>query len=131
MAGPHRAWLQAQEARHHHRRAWRRFFEDWDILLAPVIASPPILHDQTGTFADRTVVINGEPRPYLDLVSWTTLIGGAELPSTVVPVGLTGDGLPVGIQVIGPHLEDRTALAAARVVEQLLGGFRPPPLAST
>ena len=52
---------------------------------------------------------------------------GAELPSTVVPVGRTPDGLPVGIQVIGGHGEDRTTLAVARVLEGLLGGYEPPP----
>ena len=55
------------------------------------------------------------------------MIGGAELPSTVVPVGRTPDGLPVGIQVIGGHGEDRTTLAVARVLEGLLGGYEPPP----
>jgi amidase len=34
----------------------------------------------------------------------------------------------VGIQVIGPYLEDRTTLAAARLLEELLGGYEPPPL---
>ncbi len=50
-------------------------------------------------------------------------------PSTVVPVGRTSGGLPVGIQVVGPFLGDRTALAVAGRLEQLTGGFDPPPLA--
>jgi amidase len=49
------------------------------------------------------------------------------LPATVVPVGLTGAGLPVGIQIVGPYLEDRTMLVVARCIEELLGGFVPPP----
>jgi amidase len=49
------------------------------------------------------------------------------LPATVVPVGLTAAGLPVGIQIVGPYLEDRTTLAVARCIEELLGGFVPPP----
>jgi amidase len=44
----------------------------------------------------------------------------------VVPVGRTASGLPVGIQIVGPYLEDRTTLAVGRLVEQLLGGFVPP-----
>ena len=51
----------------------------------------------------------------------------AYLPATVVPIGLTRDGLPVGLQIAGPYLEDRTTLAIAREVERLLGGFQPPP----
>jgi amidase len=34
--------------------------------------------------------------------------------------------LPVGIQIVGPYLEDRTPLAFAAQLESLLGGFEPP-----
>ena len=89
------------------------FFSDWDVLLAPVCVAPPIPHYNQGSLATRTVVIDGVVRPYIHLILWTTLIGSASLPSTVVPVGGTAGGLPIGIQVIGPHLEDRTALVGA------------------
>ncbi len=36
-------------------------------------------------------------------------------------------GLPVGWQVIGPHLEDRTPLAFARLANEVVGAFVPPP----
>jgi hypothetical protein len=49
------------------------------------------------------------------------LIGGAYLPATVVPVGFTTDGLPLAVQVVGPCLEDRTALAVARALRSALG----------
>ena len=42
----------------------------------------------------------------MDTLAWTGLVGVAYLPSTVVPVGRVGD-LPVGVQVVGPYLEDR------------------------
>jgi amidase len=45
----------------------------------------------------------------------------------VAPVGLTRGGLPIGIQVIGPYLEDRTPLAFAGLLEREFGGFRGPP----
>ena len=107
----------------------RRFFDQWDVLLAPVCVTAAIAHDtRRATSPSRTVTVDGVERPYLDLMMWTTMIGSAELPSTVVPVGRTPDGLPVGIQVVGPHLEDRTTLAAARIVEGLTGGYQPPPL---
>ena len=51
----------------------------------------------------------------------------AYLPATAVPVGRTAGGLPVGVQIVGPYLEDRTTLAVARCIEELLGGFVPPP----
>ena len=59
--------------------------------------------------------------------NWMALATLTHLPATVVPVCRTAAGLPVGVQIVGPHLEDRTTLAVARQVEELLGGFTPPP----
>ena len=53
--------------------------------------------------------------------------GVAFLPATAVPAGRTPSGLPVGLQIVGPYLEDRTTLALARVVAEATGGFEPPP----
>jgi amidase len=47
----------------------------------------------------------------------------------VVPAGRTADGLPVGIQIIGPYLEDRTVTDVARRIAALTGGFHAPPVA--
>jgi Asp-tRNA(Asn)/Glu-tRNA(Gln) amidotransferase A subunit family amidase len=41
--------------------------------------------------------------------------------TTVVPVGFTTDGLPLAVQIVGPYLEDRTALAVARALRSALG----------
>ena len=49
------------------------------------------------------------------------------LPSTVFPAGLTGEGLPVGIQAIGPEYGDLTCMEFARLIGQVIGGFQPPP----
>jgi amidase len=61
------------------------------------------------------------------MFGWVALATVACLPATVVPVGRTPAGLPVGIQIVGPYLEDRTTLAVARRMEELLGGFVPAP----
>jgi amidase len=63
----------------------------------------------------------------MDMFGWVGLATVAYLPSTVVPVGRTATGLPVGVQIVGPYLEDRTTLAVARCIEELLGGFVAPP----
>ena len=125
----HRGWLGLDRERARVRRAWAAFFENHDVLLCPVIACPPFPHLQTGSFVDRTIEIDGATRPYRDLIWWTVLIGMAYLPSTVVPVGRTVDGLPIGVQVVGPYLEDRTTLAVARALVELCGPITPPPMA--
>ncbi len=73
------------------------------------------------------LVANGEPRSYLDVLGWAGLTLNAYLPVTTVPVGLTQDGLPIGVQVVAPYLGDRTALAAARLLEEHHRRFVAPP----
>jgi amidase len=48
------------------------------------------------------------------------------LPATTAPIGLTKDGLPVGIQIIGPYLEDATPIDLAGKLTEIIGGFQPP-----
>lgn len=108
---------------------WADFFTRHDIMLCPVVVTEAIPHVHEGGLYSRSIVIDGVERTYADLIAWTSFIGFVRLPSTVVPVGLTPDGLPVGIQIVAPFLEDRTALAFARHVEQLLGGVQTPPMA--
>ncbi len=125
----HRDWLLLNERRQEHRLRWAEFFRHHDVLLCPVSASTAFPHQHDGNLYSRQITINGATRPYADLIAWTSFIGYVHLPSTVVPVGLTPDGLPVGIQVVAPFLEDRTGLAVARLLEQLLGGYQIPPMA--
>jgi amidase len=52
------------------------------------------------------------------------------LPATVVPIGKSDDGLPIGAQLIGPLLEDHTPLRFAELLELEFGGFEKPHLQS-
>jgi len=121
-----RDWLIAHERRERMRARWAAFFRDFDVLLCPVMLTPAFVQDLS-EFTRRTIVVNGEPRPYLEQIQWPGLISMALLPSTVIPVGRTAGGLPVGVQIVGPYLEDRTPLAFAAAAERELGGFVPPP----
>ena len=69
------------------------------------------------------------PTQQSDLIDWTALVGSAYLPSTVAPLGLTDTGLPIGVQIVGPFLSDRTTIAFARAIEDAVGGYTPPPRA--
>jgi amidase len=126
----HRDWLFANERREQLRMMLAGFFQDVDALLMPVTVVPAIPHDHSEPFTDRTIPTNGGTRPYTDLFGWIALTTLAYLPATVVPVGRTREGLPVGIQIVGPYLEDRTTLAVGRCVTEVLGGFIPPPAAA-
>ena len=73
----------------------------------------------------RTIDVDGTRRPYVDLLKGLGRTGGPWLPASVGRVRAIG-GLPVGVQVAGPFLEDRTTLAVGRFLQEALGGFRRP-----
>jgi fatty acid amide hydrolase 2 len=47
-------------------------------------------------------------------------------PATVVPTGLNDEGLPLGIQIVGPYGKDHLTLACAEFIETTFGGWQPP-----
>jgi amidase len=113
--------------------AWRRFFERYDVILCPIMPTVAFPHDHSGNGPghigqySRTVTVDGRPCPYLNGLQWPGLATVANLPATAIPTGKRIDGLPMGVQVIGPYLEDRTTLRFAQLAEQALGGFIPAP----
>jgi amidase len=128
---PHRAWDIMQRERGAIRQRWAEFFGDIDILLCPVAPVPPFRHihsSEGSNWIHGTLADHGD-RPYSDLIGWSALTGSVYLPVTVPPVGRTAEGLPVGIQVVAPYLHDRTALAFARCMVDVIGGYQPPPAA--
>lgn len=122
-----RDWNVANEARERMRQQWARFFEGHDVLLCPVMPTTAFPHDHNPDPLARTVLVNGEPRPSSEGTVWAGFVGMCFLPATVAPVGRTVDGLPVGIQIVGPYLEDRTTIDFARRMAEVVGGFEPPP----
>jgi len=125
----HREWLAHNERRLQIRERWREFFQRYDVILLPVQPRGAIPHDQSMPQWERTVDIDGVERPYLDLFGWTGPAGVGMLPATVVPAGLGDDGLPIGVQIVGPYLHDRTTLRAAALIAKLAGGCPKPSLA--
>lgn len=121
-----REWVISNEARTHIRWAWHRFFNDYDIVLMPIMASSAFEHDHR-PFHERTITVNGAPQDYFSQVYWAGLPTNAYLPSTVVPTGLDDSGLPIGIQVVGPEYGDLITLGVARGLEKLGFAFTPPP----
>jgi amidase len=109
------------------KAAWAAFFRDYDALLIPVMPVVAIPHDHNPDVDARTITVNGETRAYGDQYAWLQSIGVVHLPAVVAPAGLTSGGLPVGVQIVGPHLEDRTPIDVAARIAEVTGGFQPPP----
>ena len=87
------------------RWRWHEYFQQYDILITPMMATPAFKHDQR-PFAERTLQVDNQERPYFEQVFWAGLTGVAYLPSTVIPTGLNDLGLPIGVQIVGPQYGD-------------------------
>jgi amidase len=117
----------ANEERERYRVRWDELFASYDVLLCPIVTTTAIPHTLGGDYFNRRITVNGKPREYLELIAWAGVIGMALLPATVAPVGRAADGLPVGVQIVGPYLEDLTTIDfAARLAEVTGGAERPP-----
>jgi len=109
------------------RAQWQAYFEEVDVFLSPVVFTAAFVHDHREPKASRRIETPEGLRNYWDTLRWiepATLTG---CPATVAPVGRTTSGLPVGIQVMGPYLEDATPITFAGLLSTEFGGFAPPP----
>ncbi len=123
----HRAWGNANEARTRLRYTWHEFFQRFDVLLTPVAATAAFPHNRNPNRDERTVNVNGKSAPYAEQLFFAGLASLSYLPATAAPIGLTEEGLPVGLQIIGPEGEDPTTIEFARLLAAEIGGFVPPP----
>ena len=122
----HRDWLRADFARQGLKQRWRALFREFDVVICPPAAMPALPHDQSTPQEERKLDIGGKEFPYLHQLVWAELATTCGLPATVIPIGVT-NGLPIGVQIIGPEFEDRTPLAFAGLIEREFGGFVAPP----
>jgi amidase len=124
----HREWLAADAARRQLAQQWHAFFSECDVVLYPSAAVPAFPHDHSEPIEDRHLEIDGETHPYYDVCFiWADPATTCGLPATAVPINRSPTGLPIGLQIIGPYLEDSTTIAFADLLEREFGGFVPPP----
>jgi amidase len=123
----HMDWLGLNERRHRLRLAWDAFFHDYDLLLCPVTSSPAFPHDHSPDRVARTIIVNNKKVPAFDQLFWAGYSGVTFLPATAAPIGQSSDGLPIGVQIVGPQYGDYTCIEFAKLLEQEYRGFEPPP----
>ena len=100
-----------------------RFLEQmnrYPILLCPVSAGPAFRHgERSWTIEEKTV-------EYLDYFSYSQCFNLLGNPAAVVPMGISSEGLPIGVQIVGRPWEEERVLAVAARIERAGGWIEPP-----
>ncbi|WP_329407218.1 amidase family protein [Streptomyces sp. NBC_00704] len=114
----HRTWLRANEERLRLQQTWHRFFADgqYDVLITPAAPTAAI------PAGSRSLTVDGVERSFFEQTGWANLTSHVGLPSLVMPISHGADGLPIGVQLVGPAYSDRTLLVMAEHLAPLLGG---------
>jgi amidase len=95
---------------------------EFPVLLCPAAAVPAFRHNE------RTWMIDGKEVSYLDAVRYTQWFNALACPAALVPVGVSPEGLPCGVQIAGRPFYDEVVLGVAAAVDDAFG-YRPPPMA--
>lgn len=106
-------FTEAYKTRQRVNNKMRKFMEDYDILLTPTLSVPPFDVDIPGrdTIEGRDI----------DIFHWLQFCYTVNLtgqPAATIPAGWTDNGLPIGVQIIGNHLDDEAVIAASAAYQQ-------------
>ena len=110
------------------RHQWRELFNKFDVVLCPVMPISAFAHDHSQDMNAQTLMVDDRSIPYGEVGLWCSLATLTGQPSTVMPIGQCSKGLPIGMQIIGPFLEDLTTITFAHCLEREFGGFKLPPM---
>jgi amidase len=116
----HREWIRLDRHRLELSAQWETTFQEWDIVVCPAAPTTVFPLDDR-PFGQRIIEVNGSQVSYQTLPLWSALAAPCGLPVTTAPIGRDAAGLPIGVQIVGPRLEDRTPLAFAGLLESALG----------
>lgn len=125
-----RSYLQDLNAIAALRHRVDRDLERFDVLLCP--ATPIVAPKTTDVDEDKKIIsIDEDYVEMRSLADWSLVTSIVQLPSVTMPVGLSQDKLPIGVQVVGRNGKDFEVLNAAQEVELAIGSIGKPDLATT
>jgi amidase len=121
---PSAIWQRQNLQRLAFRAIWQSDFNEVDVFLSPASFTAAFPHDQNEPREQRNLHISRASELYGPAELDCARIA-CRLPATVAPVGVTTDGLPVGIKIMGPFCEGATPIQFAELLSQETGGFTP------
>ncbi|MDT9594995.1 amidase [Nocardioides zeae] len=133
-SGP--AYVDAVQRRHEHARRLTTFFESYDLLLTPTLATPPpkvgefdlpgplkvaadaLLRTRTARLLSLTPIVDDMVDKNLGWVPYTQLANVTGRPAISLPLHWTADGLPLGVQLVAPLGGEGLLISLAAQVEE-------------
>jgi amidase len=120
------SWQNRNMKRLGYRARWERYFKEVDVFLLPTAFTTAFPHTTTPVDTRMLPTPEGKSQHFWDLLAYITPATLTGCPATTAPAGLSKSGLPVGLQIIGPYLEDATPIRFAALLAREIGGFRAP-----
>lgn len=119
---------EARDRRAAYKRALDAFFgQGYDAILSPVTPVPAFVHDHSVPMNARSLNVDGRAVPYMSALNWIATATALHAPALVLPAA-RHEGLPIGVQLIGPERGERRLFEVALAAEQAIGPFPPPVL---
>ncbi len=113
------AWMDILDEQKKTVGAWRRLFDQVDVVIAPVLGTTAFPHQEAEAWQERSLMIDGAKTPFGAQIAWPGMALFAGLPATATPVGVDAEGLPIGLQIMAAPYRDHTAIAMAAMLETL------------
>lgn len=113
------AWDKWQKNNELLKNKWTAYFKQYDFLVCPITYGPAFKKCPKGT----PIVTDGDTISYFNYAPYTTIINPMEIPCVTIPLGLSKDGLPVAVQIIGPKYSEPELLYFAKLIKPLVPGF--------
>jgi amidase len=101
---------------------WVEFFKQYDFFICPLTYGPAFKKCPTGS----KITYDGNTVAYMDYVPYSFIINPTGLPALMIPMGLNNEGLPIGIEIVGPHYSEPELLHIAKLLEPLTPKFQRP-----
>jgi aspartyl-tRNA(Asn)/glutamyl-tRNA(Gln) amidotransferase subunit A len=111
-------YIRAVSQRHQLGVIFNLFFEKYDLLLTPTMPVPAFDVEQPAAYGGDGVDIGWTP--------FTLTFNLTRQPAATIPCGLTKAGLPIGLQIVGPHYSDALVLRASAAFEETMPVALPP-----